>query len=122
MNTIPPSPLWQLPDRPDPALWDEPRMRAALAHHDLRHVYQTLSLHGYSQQRIAALTGQSQPEVSSIIHNRRHVQAYAVLLGVARSLGIPLGYMGLSHCHCTHTTQHPHPDGARDPAGPGDIR
>jgi antitoxin component HigA of HigAB toxin-antitoxin module len=83
-------------DRVDPAEWQRPAMRAALFERDITTVYRLLQKVGFSQQRIAALSGQSQPEVSAIIHGRR-VMAYDVLSRIADGLGIPRGYMGLSY-------------------------
>jgi hypothetical protein len=99
---------------PDPAVWDDPPMRQALTDQDITTVYRLLSRLGYSQQHIAALTGQSQPEVSSIIHGRK-VMAYDVLARIADGLGIPRGYLGLSWCTC-HTAG---AQAAGAPAGPG---
>jgi tetratricopeptide (TPR) repeat protein len=83
-------------DGVDPEVWDWPEMRAALAERDITRVYRLLQKFGFSQQRIAALAGQSQPEVSAIIHGRK-VMAYDVLSRVADGLGIPRGYMGLAY-------------------------
>src|SRR5215468_2318218 len=83
-------------DQVDPEVWERPAMRAALANRDITTVYRLLQKAGFSQQRIAALSGQSQPEVSAIIHGRR-VQAYDVLSRIADGLGIPRGYIGLSY-------------------------
>ncbi|MBI1758451.1 MAG: helix-turn-helix transcriptional regulator [Actinobacteria bacterium] len=80
----------------EPAEWDRPEMRAALAARDITKVYRLLQRIGFSQQRIAALTGQSQPEVSAIIHGRK-VMAYDVLARIADGLGVPRGYMGLAY-------------------------
>jgi predicted XRE-type DNA-binding protein len=66
VNPVPRRPL-----RIDPAQWDEPEMRAALAVRNATAIYRLLQKAGYSQQQIASLTGQSQPEVSSIIHGRK---------------------------------------------------
>jgi transcriptional regulator with XRE-family HTH domain len=85
-----------VPDRPDPCVWEVPLMRAALGARDVRQMYRLLQRLGYSQQRIAALAGQSQPEVSAILHGRR-VMAYDVLSRIADGLGIPRGYMGLAY-------------------------
>ncbi|HSV64447.1 MAG TPA: helix-turn-helix transcriptional regulator [Mycobacteriales bacterium] len=82
--------------RPDPALWEEPDMRALLAVQDITQVYRLLQTLGYSQQRIAALTGQSQPEVSAIVHGRK-VMAYDVIERVIDGLGVPRGYAGLAY-------------------------
>jgi len=85
-----------LPRRPDPGIWEEPEMRAAAAVRDVRAIYREAQHRGYSQQRIAALTGQSQPEVSAILRGRR-VTAYDLLVRIAEGLGIPRGYLGLAY-------------------------
>jgi Helix-turn-helix len=84
---------------PDPAVWEEAVMRQALADQDIGTVYRLLGRLGFSQQRIAGLTGQGQSEVSAIIHGRR-VISYQVLSRIAEGLGIPRGYLGLSWCAC----------------------
>lgn len=89
---------------PDPAVWEEPAMRAALAVHDIGEVYRALQRLGFSQQHIAALTGQSQPQVSSILKGRQ-VISYRVLSRIADGLGIPRGYLGLSWCACLAGTE-----------------
>ncbi|MGH4025889.1 MAG: helix-turn-helix domain-containing protein [Pseudonocardiaceae bacterium] len=71
-------------------------MRAALARHDFRVVYRTLTGEaGFSQRRIADLTGQAQSEVSEILSGRR-VLTYAVLARIVGGLGIPAALAGLS--------------------------
>jgi transcriptional regulator with XRE-family HTH domain len=94
VNTIDPRLGWV-----DPEVWGEPVMRLALAARDITTVYRLLQKLGYSQQRIAAMTGQSQPEVSAIIHGRK-VMAYDVLSRICDGLGVPRGYMGLASCSC----------------------
>jgi len=79
----------------DPETWDPPEIRAVLAVRDITGLYRLLQRYGFSQQRIAAMTGQSQPEVSAIMHGRR-VMAYDVLVRIADGLGIPRGLMGLA--------------------------
>ena len=90
--------------RPDPAVWDEPQMRQALAGRDIGAVYQILTRLGYSQTRIGVLTGQPQPQVPAITLGRK-VIAVAVLARIAVGLGIPPGYLGLACCPCPHTTR-----------------
>ena len=87
----------------DPQVWEDPVMRLALAVRDITTVYRLLQKAGFSQQRIAAMTGQSQPEVSAIIHGQK-VKAYDVLSRICDGLGAPRSYMGLACCTC-HTTQ-----------------
>ena len=79
----------------DPATWGPPEMRAVLAVRDITGLYRLLQRYGFSQQRIAAMTGQSQPEVSAIMHGRK-VMAYDVLVRIADGLGVPRGLMGLA--------------------------
>jgi hypothetical protein len=43
----------------NPAVWERPDMRDALAVRDVAAVYRLLQKHGVSQRQIAALTGQS---------------------------------------------------------------
>jgi hypothetical protein len=81
---------------PDPQMWERTEMRAALGARDITRVYRLLQNLGYSQQRIASMTGQSQPEVSAVIHGRK-VMAYEVLSRIANGLGIPRGYLGLAY-------------------------
>ena len=76
----------------EPAAWEQPDMRAALAARDVGTVYRLLRQVGVSQRQIAALTGQSQSEVSEIIKGRQ-VIAYDVLVRLAVGLGIPREYM-----------------------------
>ncbi|WP_214408967.1 helix-turn-helix domain-containing protein [Sphaerisporangium fuscum] len=78
------------------AVWERPQMRGALAVRDIATVYQLLQRVGISQRRIAALTGQSQSEISEIL-NGRQVMAYDVLVRIADGLGVPRGYMGLAY-------------------------
>jgi predicted XRE-type DNA-binding protein len=107
--------------RPDPAVWEEAVMRRALAAHDIATVYRLLGRLGFSQQRIAELTGQGQSEVSAILHGRR-VISYQVLSRIADGLGIPRGYLGLSWCACpageaSFGPQAPAPSAAVERAG-----
>ncbi|GII77312.1 XRE family transcriptional regulator [Sphaerisporangium rufum] len=87
------------------AIWERPAMRQALASRDIAGVYQLLQRVGVSQRRIAALTGQSQSEISEIL-NGRQVMAYDVLVRIADGLGVPRGYMGLAY---DGDSQHPLP-------------
>jgi len=96
-------------------MWEEPEMRLAWARRDITRVYRTLQRYGYAQQRIAALTGQSQPEVSSIIHGRK-VMAYDLIERIAVGLGVPRGYAGLSYCG--QDTAHDHAAVAAAPDRP----
>lgn len=72
-----------------------PDMRMALSNRDVGAMFRLLQRHGVSQRRIAALTEQSQSEVSEILAGRR-VQSYDVLVRIAEGLGVPRGVMGLA--------------------------
>lgn len=80
--------------------WEQPEMREALAAREVSAVYRLLRKHGVSQRQIAAMTGQSQSEVSEILKGRQ-VMAYDVLTRIADGLGVPRGYMGLAYDETT---------------------
>ncbi len=86
----------RLSSPPDPQAWEPLDVRALLAARDITELYRLLQKFGYTQQSIAAMVGQSQPEVSAVIHGRQ-VMAYDVLSRVADGLGIPRGYLGLAY-------------------------
>ena len=86
-----------------PEVWEQPRMRAALAGHDLAAVYRMLGHQGVSQRRIAALTGQGQSDISETLKGRQ-IMAYEVLTRIADGLGVPRGYMGLAFDSSTAST------------------
>ncbi|HEU5109077.1 MAG TPA: helix-turn-helix transcriptional regulator, partial [Micromonosporaceae bacterium] len=75
-------------------------MRTALAAREVSSVYRLLRRTGVSQRQIAAMTGQSQSEVSEILKGRQ-VMAYDVLARIADGLGVPRGYMGLAYDEVT---------------------
>lgn len=83
-----------MPDLSD--LLTVPGMPAALAQRDITTVYKILTREGIPQRTIAALTGQSQSEVSEIIKGRQ-VMGYDLLVRIANGLGIPRGMMGLAY-------------------------
>lgn len=83
-------------DRIRPEVWESTEMRGALANRNISEVYRQLRKHGISQRQIAAMTGQSQSEVSEILKGRQ-VIAYDVLARICSGLGIPRGYMGLAY-------------------------
>jgi transcriptional regulator with XRE-family HTH domain len=91
--------------------WNEPEMKRALADRDISSVYRLLRRVGISQRHIAALTGQSQSEVSEILKGRQ-VMAYDVLVRISGGLGIPRGYMGLAYDPATATSLIGAPDQA----------
>ncbi|MGH3515941.1 MAG: helix-turn-helix domain-containing protein [Haloechinothrix sp.] len=80
--------------------WEDDEMREALAARRVSEVYRMLRTTGISQRQIAAMTGQSQSEVSEILKGRQ-VMAYDVLARIADGLGIPRGYMGLAYDEAT---------------------
>ena len=75
-------------------------MRKALATRDIAGVYRLMQRYGVAQRRIAALTGQSQSEISEII-NGRQVNSYDVLVRIAQGLGVPRGWLGLAYDNTT---------------------
>jgi helix-turn-helix protein len=93
---------------PPPEIWRVPRVRTLIYARDIPGIYRELQKYGYSQQRIAALTGQSQPEVSNILHERT-VQSYDVIHRIITGLGIPLCFAALASCCscCTHRSNVP---------------
>jgi len=80
--------------------WEKPDMREALSKREISSVYRLLRQHGVSQRQIAAMTGQSQSEVSEILKGRQ-VMAYDVLTRISDGLGVPRGYMGLAYDEAT---------------------
>ncbi len=80
----------------DPALYGREDVRRVLAARDISALYRLLKDEGVPQRQIAALTGQSQSEVSEILAGRK-VMAYDVLVRIADGLGIPRELMGLSY-------------------------
>jgi len=83
-------------DQVDPGLWLRADMRAVLAARDIAGVFRLLQRVGVSQRRIAALTGQSQSEISEILGGRQ-VVSYDVLARIADGLGVPRGQLGLAY-------------------------
>lgn len=91
------------PKRPDPAVWETPVMRKALAAHDFATVFTALVHdYGYTQVRLAALIGTQQPRISEYATAYRPVTDIAVLRRIVAGLGIPPGYVGLACCPCPH--------------------
>ena len=83
-----------------PEAWEDQEMRNALAAREVSSIYKQLRRRGVSQRQIAAMTGQSQSEVSEILKGRQ-VMAYDVLVRIADGLGVPRGYMGLAYDEVT---------------------
>ncbi len=87
-------------ERIDPSMWRRADMRAALAARDIATVFRLLQRVGVSQRRIAALTGQSQSEISEILAGRQ-VVSYDVLTRIADGLGVSRGSLGLAYDDAT---------------------
>lgn len=87
-------------ERIEPAVWHRSDMRTALAARDIAGVFRLLQRVGVSQRRIAALTGQSQSEISEILSGRQ-VVSYDVLARIADGLGVPRGHLGLAYDDAT---------------------
>ena len=81
----------------DPELFASADMHAAITKRDIATVYRLLNKAGIAQRTIAAATGQSQSEVSDILHKGRQVMAYDVLVRICTGLVIPRGMMGLAY-------------------------
>ena len=94
-----------------PEGWEEAEMKQVLVDRDISSLYRLLRRAGISQRQIAALTGQSQSEVSEILKGRQ-VMAYDVLVRISDGLGIPRGYMGLAYDDATATSMVGPPDDA----------
>lgn len=103
------------PEQIDPALWRRADMRVVLAARDVAGVYKLLQRMGVSQRRIAALTGQSQSEVSEILAGR-HVVSYDLLSRIADGLGVPRGSLGLAYDDATVALL-----GLAEPASPTQV-
>ncbi len=84
----------------NPAVWQRPGMRVALARRDIGAVYRMLAEAGISQRQIAELTGQSQSEVSEILRGRQ-VRGYDLLVRIADGLGAERGWMALAYAEDT---------------------
>lgn len=80
----------------DRAVWEQRAMRVALADRDVSKVYNLLIAADVPQRQIAEATGQSQSEISEILHGRR-VTSYNLLVRIADGLGVPRGWMGLAY-------------------------
>ncbi|MFF7941570.1 helix-turn-helix domain-containing protein [Nocardia gamkensis] len=84
-----------------PAQWESPAMRAALAHRDLKRVFELLQRSGISQREIGRRAGLTSSEVYQVLHRNRRISAYDVLAKIADGLKIPRGYMGLAYDEST---------------------
>lgn len=84
------------PEPVPPEFFESSRARIAMGARDVQEVFAILARLGVSQRRIAALTGQSQSEISEIRAGRR-VQSIDVMQRIADGLGTPRGWWGLAH-------------------------
>jgi transcriptional regulator with XRE-family HTH domain len=73
-----------------------PEVYQACVTRDITALFRAVVAGGMSQRRLAELVSMSQSEVSEIMAGRR-VSSYAVLLRVAKGLGIERGLMGLAY-------------------------
>ncbi|MGQ0776326.1 MAG: helix-turn-helix domain-containing protein [Pseudonocardiales bacterium] len=80
----------------DPEFYNRDDVRRVVVALDIGALYRILGEVGISQRQIAALTGQSQSEVSDIVAGRRKVENHQLLKRIAKGLGIPRERMGLS--------------------------
>jgi transcriptional regulator with XRE-family HTH domain len=74
--------------------YERPEARAALSARDIGEVYRLLQQEGVSQREIARRTGQSQSEVSEILHGRQ-VRDVELLERIADGLSVPRAYLRL---------------------------
>jgi transcriptional regulator with XRE-family HTH domain len=89
-------PVWDGCYDADDPFWREERTAAVLRTRDVAGLYRLLQRRGVSQRQIAALTGQSQSEISEILAGRR-VNSYDVLERIAAGIGVPRGLLGLAY-------------------------
>ena len=76
---------------------------------DVAEVFAILARMGVSQRRIAALTGQSQSEISEIRAGRK-VRAVEVVQRIADGLSTPHGWWGLAHTQDAFIPPEPEPE------------
>jgi transcriptional regulator with XRE-family HTH domain len=69
--------------------WQRPALREALRRRDVGALLRTAQAHGYSQSRLAAATGLSQPRINEIVKGHRTVTALEVFERVAEGLAMP---------------------------------
>jgi transcriptional regulator with XRE-family HTH domain len=89
-----------------PQAWQAPDMKGALADRNVGAVHRILRRYGVSQRRMAALTQQSQSEISEIIAGRQ-VRSADVLARICDGLGIPRARLGVAGDHTDETTTWP---------------
>lgn len=85
------------PPEPLPlAFFESKPARAAMGARDVAEVFAVLARMGVSQRRLAALTGQSQSEISEIRAGRK-VRSVDLIERIADGLSTPRGWWGLAH-------------------------
>lgn len=96
---------WHVPTTlPGPEVWDDPLMRRALREHNFGLVYRLLHfIHGYTQTYIGKVTDRPQQRVRYIANRETPLESLQLIRHLAKSLGIPPGYVGLACCPCEHT-------------------
>jgi transcriptional regulator with XRE-family HTH domain len=97
-----------------PPWYTRPEAREALANRDVGAVYWILYQDGVSQREIARRTGQSQSEVSEILHGSRRVRDVEVLERIADGLGVPRPYLRLLTYAPGETGAYPEAQGSPD--------
>lgn len=106
--------------RPEPLpreFFESEQARAAMGARDVAEVFAVLARMGVSQRRIAALTGQSQSEISEIRAGRK-VRAVEVIERIADGLSTPRGWWGLAHTQDAFIPPKPEPEEVTLPALP----
>jgi transcriptional regulator with XRE-family HTH domain len=78
-------------------IWPRSAAQIPLVRRDVTAIFRLLRENGYSQNRMAALTGMSQPEVSAVLRTRR-VQTYDLLQRIFTGLAIPPCIVGMASC------------------------
>jgi transcriptional regulator with XRE-family HTH domain len=72
------------------------RLKTACYERDVAEIYRILGGLGWSQRALAALTGQSQSEISEILSGRQ-VRSYDLFVRIFEGLDLPRAWGGLSY-------------------------
>ncbi|MGQ0775657.1 MAG: helix-turn-helix domain-containing protein [Pseudonocardiales bacterium] len=105
-----------------PLWYTRPEARGALAERDIGAVYAILYRSGVSQREIARRTGQSQSEISEIIHGDRRVRDVEVLERIADGLGVPRPFLRLLRDVPGEGEAYPGAQGGPDPEVDEEVR
>lgn len=85
------------PRKPNPWLWEQPRVREALRRHNFAAVFEWVYVStGMTQREIGELVDMTQPQIAAIINNQRRVTCYDVIMRIVVGLGIPPGHAGVA--------------------------